>query len=120
MCIAGAGAFFTISLCVSFISINLSSYPLLPWKGFAHTHAHFSVIVYIPAKVWRSSAATEFSYEYLRWVYVFCAFVFFGFFGFAKEARRNYRSAALYTAKKLRISSISRYGASRLTATPYY
>jgi len=45
--------------------------------------------------------------ELSRWSVIFCAFLFFGFFGFADEARKNYRFAFQSVAKCVGISSVS-------------
>jgi pheromone a factor receptor len=41
------------------------------------------------------------SLETTRWAAVLCAFVFFAFFGFADEARKNYRALASNVSKRL-------------------
>ena len=47
----------------------------------------------------------ESSLELSRWLSVVCAFIFFGFFGFADEAKKNYRSALQTVAKRIGIST---------------
>jgi pheromone a factor receptor len=116
MWLAGSGAFFTTTLSIFVIWFNITNFGLAPWKGWADTHSNFSRIIYLRASVWHYQLSWSITHETLRWIYVFCAFVFFAFFGFAKEARENYRAAALCIAKRLRMSRISRY----LASFPHY
>lgn len=53
---------------------------------------------------WRHDPRDEISIEMGRWLCVACAFIFFGFFGFADEAKKNYRSALRSVAKCIRYS----------------
>ncbi|KAH6890840.1 pheromone B alpha 1 receptor [Coprinopsis sp. MPI-PUGE-AT-0042] len=76
-----------------------------PWLGWEDTHQGFSRVDQIPSMIWRLSPSNEFSLEFTRWIIVVCALVFFGFFGFADEALKNYRSAASTVAKKVGYSS---------------
>ncbi|KAJ7759923.1 pheromone A receptor-domain-containing protein [Mycena metata] len=72
-----------------------------PWISWANTHYDFSTVDVFPALLWRSSQATVVTIELSRWAVVFCAFVFFAFFGFAAEARKNYRLAFWAVGKRL-------------------
>ena len=63
-----------------------------PWKGWAKTHEQYSVVYQIPAFIWKNFPDSVFALEMYRWLLVLCAFLFFALFGFADEARRNYRS----------------------------
>jgi hypothetical protein len=51
--------------------------------------------------LWRADKAIERDLEMSRWLFLVCAFVFFGFFGFADEARKNYRMAAVFICEKV-------------------
>ncbi|KAH7882763.1 pheromone A receptor-domain-containing protein [Phlebopus sp. FC_14] len=73
------------------IYLNVTSSPIQPWKGVADAHYNYSRVGQYPSVVWRSSYVNVVSSELTRWSLVFCAFIFFGFFGFADEARKNYR-----------------------------
>jgi len=75
------------------IYINIANNPLQPWKGFADAHFDYSHIGQYPSVIWRLNRLTVVSTELTRWSLVFCAFSFFAFFGFADEARKNYRKA---------------------------
>ncbi|KAJ7034226.1 pheromone A receptor-domain-containing protein [Mycena alexandri] len=72
-----------------------------PWISWANTHYNYSAVDVFPALLWRSSQATVVTIELSRWAVVFCAFVFFAFFGFASEARKNYRLAFWAVGKRL-------------------
>lgn len=61
-----------------------------PWTSWADTHFHFSRVDQFPAPIWRADHGAEVALELDRWIVPFCAFVFFAYFGFAEEARRNY------------------------------
>ncbi|KAJ7475460.1 GPCR fungal pheromone mating factor, partial [Mycena galericulata] len=64
-----------------------------PWVSFANTHFEFSIIDVFPSLVWRADPATVVTIELSRWAVVFCVFVFFAFFGFAADARKDYVQA---------------------------
>ncbi|KAF5393307.1 hypothetical protein D9757_000484 [Collybiopsis confluens] len=73
-----------------FTIIAISSHSaVLP---FSSKSADFTQIELVPASVWKADMATRAVVEIGRWVPpVFCAFVFFAFFGFADEAKKNYK-----------------------------
>ena len=64
-----------------------------PYVSWASAHAGFLTIVSVPSTEWKAIPFFAGSLEMSRYALVFCAFVFFAFFGFADEARRNYRLA---------------------------
>ncbi|KAJ6451997.1 pheromone A receptor-domain-containing protein [Mycena vitilis] len=72
-----------------------------PWVSWANTHFDFGTIDVFPGIVWRASPATVVTIELSRWAVVFCAFVFFAFFGFAAEARKHYRLAFWAIGKRM-------------------
>lgn len=76
-----------------------------PWKSFAYTHSNFGLVGRYPALLWRSGKMSRESLELSRWMMIVCAFVFFAFFGFADEARKNYRSAFESFAKRIGYST---------------
>ncbi|KAI8993120.1 hypothetical protein BD414DRAFT_582157 [Trametes punicea] len=76
--------------------LNLSSAPMNPWISWSDTHFDYSKVDQFPAALWRMDRNAVISFELSRWLAPFCAFVFFGFFGFAQEARSNYRKALLW------------------------
>jgi pheromone a factor receptor len=72
-----------------------------PWRGWAHTHEHYSAVYQIPASIWKNNPDSVFGLEMYRWSLVLCAFLFFALFGFADEARQHYRH--VYTSIASRI-----------------
>lgn len=87
------------------IYLNLTTQPLNPYRGWEDVHFHYSQVDQFPAVIWHLSRQTVISMELNRWLVVACAFIFFGFFGFAEEARRNYRALFIRIAKLLGFSS---------------
>ena len=77
-----------------------------PWTSWSHVHSHFSKIIFVPRSNWEHSPYKG-GYELGRWIGVICAFNFFIFFGFAKEARTNYRAAYLAVATHIGLSTAS-------------
>ena len=61
-----------------------------PWISWADTHSGYSRVEQIPRIVLDQYPIVAISLEINRWSAVLCAFVFFAFFGFADEARKNY------------------------------
>jgi hypothetical protein len=80
--------------------LTASREPIQPWVSWADTHADFLQINQVPALFWRSDKHTQATVELSRWAGVICALAFFGFFGFAAEARKHYRLAFWAVAKR--------------------
>jgi len=104
MGLASLEVFLTIPLaCVSiYLDVSIG---VQPYENWANAHFDFSTIVQIPAAVWKADPVIAGSFEMSRYALVFCAFVFFAFFGFADEARRNYRLAYTSVAKRVGLST---------------
>lgn len=85
------------------IYLNLTAEPLSPYRGWADLHFGYSRVDQIPATLWRLNHKTVISVELSRWMLVVCALMFFLFFGFAEEARRNYKMAFASLLKFLHI-----------------
>lgn len=83
----------TIPITAYGIYLSVTVSPVQPWRGFADAHYNYSHIGQYPSVIWRVNYTSAVSTELSRWSLVFCAFVFFGFFGFASEARKNYAKA---------------------------
>jgi pheromone a factor receptor len=81
--------------------------PVIAWPGWKAAHANFSRVDQIPAVLWRSDASSVTSLELTRWSSVMCALIFFAFFGFADEAKRNYSLALMSVAKKIGYSTFT-------------
>lgn len=80
----------TTPLAVFTIVLNATATEVGPWRSWEDTHFAYSRVEQIPALFWRSNRLVLISMEFTRWVAPFCAFVFFVFFGFAEEAKKNY------------------------------
>jgi pheromone a factor receptor len=106
MCLASVELLFNIPLSLYGISLEAPQ-PLNPWISWQNIHSNFSRVELIPALIWRNNRETEIALELNRWAVVFCAFIFFAFFGFADEARKNYRYAFQSVAKRVGISTVS-------------
>jgi hypothetical protein len=72
-----------------------------PWRGWAYTHEHYSVVYQVPASVWKNEPDSVFSLEMYRWSLVLCAFLFFALFGVGEEARRHYRCVYVSIASRI-------------------
>ena len=105
MVLAGVEVMFTVPLGAFSIYLNASGAPVNRWVSWANTHYDFSRVEQIPSVVWHQNQLTVAGIELTRYVVVFCAFVFFALFGFADEARRNYRLAYTSFAKKVGLST---------------
>jgi len=90
----------TIPLGTLFIVKNVKS-GVGPWRGWAYTHEHYSMVYQVPASIWKNDPDSVFALEMYRWSLVLCAFLFFALFGFADEARQHYRR--VYTSIVRRI-----------------
>ncbi|KAI0250480.1 hypothetical protein BJV78DRAFT_1283251 [Lactifluus subvellereus] len=82
--LAGVEILGTIPLGSVFMVLDIKE-GLGPWQLFQ--------IMQIPSSVWKHDRISLLGPEMLRWSLVLCAFVFFAFFGFADEARQDYRRA---------------------------
>ena len=100
MGLAGIEAMCTVPLGSFIIYLNASN-GIQPWVSWSYIHNNFSVVDQIPSVVWHQDRLSVTGIELTRYLTVFCAFVFFAFFGFAEEARRNYRNVYTSFAKKV-------------------
>ncbi|PPQ94357.1 hypothetical protein CVT25_000685 [Psilocybe cyanescens] len=91
MCLATTEILFTIPISSYGVYLNAVNMPIYPWKSWADTHFDFYTLDIYPAAIWRTNRLFTIALEMNRWSAIFCAFVFFGFFGFADEALKNYR-----------------------------
>jgi len=108
MSLAGIELLLGIPWCVyACLYLNISAKgasesPIHPYQSWANVHAKFWNVDQFPAFQWKQNHTTITSLELSRWASVICAFIFFGFFGFAQEARKNYRLAFNSVAKRFR------------------
>ncbi|EDR00818.1 STE3-like pheromone receptor [Laccaria bicolor S238N-H82] len=84
--------------------LNITSRPIYPWKSWSDIHYDWFTIDTFPSILWRSNSTLSVTLEFSRWSVVFCALLFFGFFGFADEARKHYRLAYWAIAKRFGVT----------------
>lgn len=70
-------------------------------------HSDRSLIVQVPRSQLEQIPGSFSALEFTRWSAVLSALVFFGFFGFANEAMRNYRLLASTVTKRVRHSTFT-------------
>jgi pheromone a factor receptor len=91
---------FTIPLAICGVVMD-ANLGVSPWVSWADTHWGYSRVFQFPRVILYRSPVAIGLFEIARWNTVLCAFVFFGFFGFANEAMENYRLLASTVAKRL-------------------
>ncbi|KAK1219045.1 a-factor receptor [Marasmius sp. AFHP31] len=102
MCLASADVIVTIPLSLYFFVYEATD--IYPWISWEDTHSNFGRVDQFPALVWK--AQKEYAViEITRWAAIMCSLLFFAFFGFAEEARENYRAAITYIMKGVGITS---------------
>jgi pheromone a factor receptor len=84
---------------------------VIPWKGWARMHSHYSEVVQVAGFIWRNDPKMSFNAELGRWSLVLCAFIFFALFGFAGEAREHYRRLYQSLARRIGKSTSTLRGA---------
>lgn len=106
MALAGVELLFTIPLASYSIYLNVAGGAVEPYISWANAHWGFSRVDQVPAELWKLSSVTVVSLELTRWATVFCALLFFCFFGFADEARKHYKLAYNTVAKRVGLSTV--------------
>jgi len=102
-----------VSLYLNIHSANgASASPIFPWISWANVHSNFSYVGQFPAFEWKADRTNVITLELSRWACVICTFIFFAFFGFAQEARKNYRLAFNSVAKKVGYTTLGFSGMS--------
>lgn len=104
MCLSGIELMLTVPLAIMAIALDTKA-GVVPWINWENVHFDFSRVDLYPAIIWRQPGLLQTSLELSRWFIVMCAFIFFGFFGFADEAKKHYRSAFQTVAKTIGIST---------------
>nr|AGG68685.1 putative pheromone receptor [Flammulina velutipes]QHW03267.1 putative pheromone receptor protein isoform 5 [Flammulina filiformis] len=84
---------FTVPFAIYVMYIGTAGIPLSPWISWDDTHYNWLRVQVVPAQIWRGISGYQITVELTRWLSVFCAFTFFALFGFASEAKKNYRKA---------------------------
>ncbi|KAN0105465.1 Pheromone A receptor domain containing protein [Russula decolorans] len=93
---------------------------VIPWKGWARMHSHYSEVVQVAGFIWRNDPKMSFNAELGRWSLVLCAFIFFALFGFAGEAREHYRRLYQSLARRIGKSTSTLRGAPLATPSGPY
>ena len=93
MALAGVELMCTTPLAIFQMALNATAQPLDPWVSWSDTHYNFSRVRLVPAVIWRTNHLFVMGIQLNRWSGPFCALIFFGFFGFATEARKHYWNA---------------------------
>lgn len=91
---------FTIPIAIWGIVSGALTGDISPWVSWADTHWGYARVFQIPRVVLDQDPTAVAALETIRWAAVVCAFVFFGFFGFADEAKKNYRLLASTVTKR--------------------
>lgn len=89
MAISSADVFGTIPVATFFIVSDVKG-GLQPWKSWADTHRHYSVVPQFAGVTWKNIPEVAMELEMSRWSLVACAFIFFALYGFTAEAREQY------------------------------
>ena len=92
---------FTIPVAIWAIVANTQFSDVSPWVSWADTHWGYSRVFQYARITLNEEPVFVYLLETTRWAAVLCAFVFFGFFGFADEAKKNYRALASTVTKRL-------------------
>ncbi|KAM6493090.1 putative transmembrane pheromone receptor [Amanita muscaria] len=81
--------------------LNATKVRIYPWNSWSDVHFDWYNINAYPAFLWRSDNSVVATLELTRWSPIICALVFFIFFGFAQEARKNYSVILSSVTKRL-------------------
>ncbi|KAI0920344.1 hypothetical protein AcV5_010544 [Taiwanofungus camphoratus] len=90
----------TVPLGAFSMYINNTGLHIAPYVSWSNAHYDFSFVEIFPAAIWTSRHPFYISVQMGRWIYPCSAFLFFALFGFANEARRHYRLAFWWIAKR--------------------
>ncbi|KAF9555103.1 fungal pheromone STE3G-protein-coupled receptor [Agrocybe pediades] len=101
ICLATTEIFLTVPISTYTLYLNITSKPIYHWVSWSDTHFDFYIIDVYPAKLWQSNSVFASILEVDRWSVVICAIIFFAFFGLAEEARKNYKAAYRFIARRL-------------------
>jgi len=99
--LASVDFMFTIPLATWAIIANATQSEVRPWVSWADTHWGYSRVFQFPRVIINQNQTLVFAVETTRWAAVLSALVFFAFFGFADEAKKNYRLLASTITKRL-------------------
>lgn len=105
MALACTELLLTVPLSSFVIYLNATTQPVGPWISWDNTHFAFSRVDQFPALIWRRNHELVVAMELGRWTNPACALIFFAYFGFADEAKKNYKAAFRFIARKIYFSS---------------
>ncbi len=100
MAISATEMLATIPLGTFYIVLNARS-GVVPWKGWAYMHRHYSKIIQVAGFTWKNDPVMAIGLEMFRWSLVLCAILFFALFGFAGEAREHYYRLYMSLARRI-------------------
>jgi len=110
--LSGTQLLFTLPFSLYALYINTHIIPVQRWISWEDTHFDYSRVVQFPSVAWRADVLHQTGIEANRWMVIPCAFLFFGFFGFAEEARKHYRLAYSFARSRLRLGNFGTKSAS--------
>nr|AOC97511.1 putative pheromone receptor [Flammulina velutipes] len=96
MALASVEIFVNIPISSYGLYLNLTRSKVQPWISWDDTHFDWFTVDQFPALLWRANSDMVAVVELQRWATVIIALVFFGFFGFAEEAKKHYRGLAVH------------------------
>jgi pheromone a factor receptor len=103
MCLAGIEVLLTVPLGCLLMRAVIDTVGVEPWISWEDTHSGFSRHNKVPAVAWQAYTSVlgdGVMIELNRYPIILCSIVFFAFFGFAEEARHNYRTAFWSVARR--------------------
>jgi hypothetical protein len=92
MALATTEILFTTPLATFALVLNVIG-GISPYVSWEDIHYDFGRVGQFPGVYWKTDRTTVVSLQLTRYSGIFCALVFFAFFGFAEEARRHYWAA---------------------------
>jgi pheromone a factor receptor len=100
MVLSSVEIFGTIPLASFYMSLDVKV-GIQKWVSWDNIHSNYSVVEQIPSIIWKHDSEMVVALEMFRWSLVLCAFLFFAFFGFAGEARENYRCMYSWVSRRV-------------------
>ncbi|KAH6907369.1 pheromone receptor Rcb2 B44 [Coprinopsis sp. MPI-PUGE-AT-0042] len=100
-----------LAIFVIVLNSKIAPSPYISWED---THWGYSQIQQVPRAIWGMSKLLTVSFELTRWLAPFSAILFFIFFGFAEEAKKQYAAAFTALLKRFGIKPPSSWSSSTL------
>jgi pheromone a factor receptor len=92
MALSSTELLFTLPMSAWIVAANFKL-GINDWVSWADVHSDWNRVDQYASVIWRIDPTLVQGRELNRWAYVVAAVIFFSFFGFAAEARKNYTSA---------------------------